>query len=302
MKTKVTFLRLLMMMTLVVSTAVAMAQFNQNPTQTVCIGNQPYHVDPSPLPNPTYTWSVSGGGIIISGQTTNSIVVDWTAAGGPYTLSVFTTSNGCPGDAKTVAVTVVPQPVGPTLLAMTPPGPSVCDGTLVSATFSPGSGGVGCADEFQYRFDGTGVWTPYIPASNLNTTGHTLVEIQGRRNGCTPLAGCNGTDWVTLATWNVTPLLTVTVNIVPGADPVCEGTSVTYTANVTNGGTPTYAWHVNGGPVVGSTSTYTYVPNIGDIITCIVVSNAPCTSSTPITGTFSPTVNPRPVTSGIWHN
>jgi hypothetical protein len=302
MKTQTNFLRLFLLLVLVAFAAGTMAQQNQNLTQTVCVGSQPYHLDASSLPNPLYTWSVSGGGVITSGQGTTDIVVDWTTAGGPYTLSVFTTSNGCPGNPQSVAVTVMPQPVGPTLLAMTPPGPTVCDGTLVSATFTPGSGGFGCTDEYQYRFDGGGPWIVYIAGSNINTSGHTLVEIQGRRTGCATGSGCTGTNWVTLATWNVTALVTVSVDITASANPVCAGTSVVYTANVTNGGTPTYEWHVNGGPVVGTAATYTYVPVAGDIVTCIVVSNAQCASTLPVTGTYTPTVNPIPVTSPIWHN
>jgi hypothetical protein len=302
MKTKMTFSRLFLVLALALTAAVALAQQNQSPTQTVCVGTQEYHVDLNSNPAATYTWALTGGGTIISGSGTNAITVNWTTPGGPFTLSVFTTLDGCSGPPQSVDVTVVSQPVGPTLLAQTPPGPSVCDGTQVSATFNPGSGGVGCSDEFQYRFDGAGLWTTYIAGASLNTTGHTLVEIQGRRSGCATGAGCTETPWVTLATWNVTAVLTVTVEIIASADPVCEGTSVTYTANVTNGGTPTYEWHVNAGPVVGTASTYTYIPVTGDIITCIVVSNAPCASTLPVTGTFTPVVNPKPVTSGIWHN
>ena len=301
MKTKTNFLRLLLILVLVVSAAVAMAQQNQNPTQTVCVGTQNYHVDPNANPAATYTWSLTGGGAITSGNGTDAIIVNWITPGGPYTLSVFTTLAGCAGPVKSVDVTVVAQPVGPTLLAQTPPGPDVCDGTDVSATFTAGSGGVTCADEYQYRLDG-GPWIIYIPSANISTTGHTIVEIQGRRSGCAVGEGCTGTAWVTLATWNVTAALTVTVTITASADPVCEGTSVTYTANVTNGGTPTFEWHVNAGAILGTAGTYTYIPIAGDVITCIVVSNAPCASTVPVTGTFTPTVNPLPVTTDIWHN
>ncbi len=301
MKTAKNIHRVLLLFVLVVMTTLASAQ-NQNPTQTVCVGSQPYNVDASLLPSPTYTWTVSAGGTILSGQGTTSIIVDWNLAGGPYTLSVFTTSNGCSGAPQSVDVTVVPQPVGPSLLAQTPPGPDVCEGTDVSATFNSGTGGVGCTDEYQYRYDGTGLWVAYTPGAQIATAGHTLVEIQGRRAGCNTGAGCTGTDWVTLATWNVTQQILPTVTIIASVDPVCAGTSVIYTANVTNGGTPTYEWHVNGGPIVGTSNTYTYVPAAGDLVTCIVVSNAACTSTVPVTGSFSPVVNPLPTTSGIWHN
>jgi hypothetical protein len=204
MKTKTSLLQWIMIMALVVISTGAMAQ-NQNPTQTVCIGSQSYSVDASLLPSPVYTWAVSAGGTIVSGQGTINLVVDWTLVGGPYTLSVFTTSNGCSGTPQTVAVTVA-------------------------------------------------------------------------------------------------PLLITTVVLAASVDPVCTGTSVTYTANVTNGGTPVYEWHVNGGASLGTNNAYSYIPVAGDVITCIVTGNALCTSGAPVTGTFSPVVNPLPSTLPIWHS
>jgi len=305
MKTKLRILQSLLVAILLLGGVMnGMAQTNQSPKDTVCVGNQPYLVSPSSLPNPTYTWAISPGTDGVEWQingTTNSITVDWNVPG-IYTLSVFTTSKGCSGPAQQVEITVVAQPVGPTLLAQLPAA-TVCDGTLVSATFNPGSGGVGCADEYQYSYDGSGVWVAYTPGTDITTTGHTSVEIQGRRDGCITGSGCTGTAWVTLATWTITAPLTVTVNITASADDVCEGTEVTYTANVTNGGTPTYEWHVNGGTtVLGTDATFVYTPVIGDEITCIVVSNATCASTAPVTGTFNPIVNPKPNTSAIFHN
>ena len=109
--------------------------------------------------------------------------------------------------------------------------------------------------------------------------------------------------WQILATWTVTSGLPVSVTIIASIDPVCAGASVTYTAMVVNGGSsPVYAWHVNGGPVVGTSNTYTYIPDDGDVITCQVLSNELCAITNPATGTFTPVVNPLPTTSGIWHN
>ena len=279
----------------------ATGQQNQNSTQTVCVGSQPYSVDAG-VPGATYTWSVSGGGTILSGNGTNAIVVDWTTPGGPYTLSVFTTLNGCDGPPQSVDVTVVEAPVGPTLAAKTPPDDSVCNGTPVSATFNEGSGGIGCSDLFEYSFDNSGAWLAYVPGTDIPTTGVTRVDIRGRRAGCDTTLGCASTPWVILASWTVTAALPVTVTIT-GTNPVCAGAAVTYTAAVQNGGTaPTYAWRINGGPVQGTDPTYTYIPNPGDVITCEVVSNQPCAAPTPATGSFTPTVNPLPNTSNIWHN
>jgi hypothetical protein len=304
MKAKFGWLRMFVLVAVVIGgTMRARAQQNQNPTQLVCIGVQEYHVDLSPIAGATYTWSLSGGGTIMSGNGTNTINVDWITPGGPYTLSVFTTANGCAGPPQSVDVTVATPAVGPTLLAKTPPDPTVCDGTLVSATFNPGSGGVDCTDEFEYSFDGSGTWVAYIPGDPILTTGHTLVEIHGRRSGCNAILGCTGTPWEVLAVWTISAPLPVSVTILPDLDPICAGTEVTYTAVVDNGGaSPTYSWHVNGGPEQGTNSTFTYIPNVGDVITCVVTSSQACVTNNPATGTYTPVVNPQPNTSNIWHN
>ena len=279
---------------------------NQNPVQMVCMGIQPYHVDPSPLPNATYNWSITPGvagtdwQIIGSG---NAITVNWMVPGS-FTLSVFTSVNGCPGPAQQVVVTVVEAPVGPTLAGKIPPGMGVCDGTPVSASFNPGTGGIGCSDEFEYSYDNNGTWLSYSANTLLPTAGHTLVEIRGRRTGCDATLGCNGTPWVVLASWTVTQILPLSVTITPSSDPVCEGTVVTYTAVVTNGGAnPTYQWYRGGILQPGETNpTFTCTPVDGELITCQVLSGDPCAQPNPAIGSFTPVVTPPPQTSEIWHN
>ena len=62
----------------------------------------PYSVTARPGYSP-YTWSVTGGGTIVSGQGTNSITVDWGAAGAGNVSVVA--SSGC-GDAPSVGLDV----------------------------------------------------------------------------------------------------------------------------------------------------------------------------------------------------
>jgi uncharacterized protein YaiE (UPF0345 family) len=134
--------------------------------------------------------------------------------------------------------TVAPQPTDPSINVKTPDLAAVCSGQTVSATFNAGSGGVGCSDEYQYSFDGSGLWNNYIPGSGINTTGHTQVQIQGRRSGCTPASGCTGTSWVTLATWTVNLQPTgPSLNLkTPNLGSVCAGQSVSATFNAGGGG------------------------------------------------------------------
>jgi hypothetical protein len=94
----------------------------------------------------------------------------------------------------------------------------------------------------------------------------------------------------------VNPNLPVSVSIAASANPVCAGTSVTFTATPTNGGTaPAYQWFKNT-VAVGTGATFTYVPVNGDVIYVVLTSNAaPCATGSPATSnTVTMTVYPIP--------
>jgi len=292
-----------LMLFLAVMTLSVSAQTSQTATQSACIGNQIYKVDP--IVGATFVWNISGGipaDYQLNG-TGNTISVDWNTAG-IYVLSVYSYSViSCPSTTQSVTVTVVGQPLGPTINAKAPNLASVCEGTNVSASFIAGSGGVGCSDVFEYRFDG-GSWTAYTSGTNLSTTGHTSVDIQGQRAGCTADAGCTGTPWVTLASWTVNPNLAVSVTNAASQNNLCGSTSVTFTATPVNGGaSPVYAWYVNGTVQVETTAIFNYSPLNGDAVYATLTSNAGCATGNPATSNIETmVVNTAPSTSAIWHN
>lgn len=97
------------------------AQTNTSPTQTVCAGSmaEPYLINP-PTSGSTYQWSLSGGGTLNPGATTDNITVDWGMTPGTYTISVIETDiNGCVGLPVTVDVTVNPLPTATTATSQT---------------------------------------------------------------------------------------------------------------------------------------------------------------------------------------
>ena len=217
-----------------------------------------------------------------------------------------TAGAGCTGTAWATLATwsVNPQPTGPALLARTPDLAAVCAGQAVSATFTPGSGGTGCSDIYQYRFDGAGGWTPYTPGTNLNTTGHTQVEIQGQRSGCTAGAGCTGTAWATLATWSVNPQPTGPALLArtPDLAAVCAGQAVSATFTPGSGGTgcsDIYQYRFDG---AGGWTPYTPGTNLnttGHTQVEIQGQRSGCTAGAGCTGTAWATlatwsVNPQP--------
>lgn len=71
---------------------------------------------------------------------------------------------------------------------------------------------------------------------------------------------------------NVLPVLTVGITISASANPVCEGTLVTFTAIPVNGGSsPIYQWKVNGINVGTNSTTFTFAPANGDLVLCQLI-------------------------------
>jgi uncharacterized protein (TIGR02145 family) len=154
----------------------------------------------------------------------------------------------------------------------------VCAGAQVTFTATPTNGGAN--PFFQWKING------------INTGGNNPVLL------CTPLNGdcitCVLTSNLSCTTGNpatsnvicmsVNPNLSVGISITASANPVCEGTLVTYTATPMNGGTtPVYQWKVNGIIVGANNPVYSYIALNGDVITCILTSNALCASGNPAT-------------------
>jgi hypothetical protein len=113
--------------------------------------------------------------------------------------------------------------------------------------------------------DTTGV-SMYLPALDLagNPRINGIIDMGAYEYGCTPVP--------------------VSVSIVVDQNSVCAGTTVTFTATPTNGGTtPVYQWKKNGTNVGSNSTTYAYIPVNGDVITCILTSNLTCITNNPAT-------------------
>ncbi len=92
------------------------------------------------------------------------------------------------------------------------------------------------------------------------------------------------------------PGLPAGVSIAVSNNPVCAGTSVLYTAIPVNEGTiPSYQWKVNGGNAGTNDLIYSYLPENGDVVTCVMTSNLNCVTGSPAaSNAIAMTVNTIP--------
>ena len=188
--------RLLAVIALLLGSNQLIAQTNTSPTQTVCVGSlaEPYLMNP-PTTGSTYQWTLSAGGTLNNGTTTDNITVDWGITPGIYTITVIETDvNGCLGEPVTVDVTVIPLDNATFTLT------DYCVGSSNSATVTGTPGGV-----FTFTTAPTGGET--IDASTGEITG-----------------GLSGTTYsVTYTTLGICPqssIMSVTIFITPTTGPI----------------------------------------------------------------------------------
>jgi hypothetical protein len=183
----------------------------------------------------------------------------------------------------------------PVSVSVTPSANPACAGSSVTYTATPVNGG--SFPSYQWQVNGSNVGTSstaysYIPANN-NTVKCVLTS------NVTCATGSPATS--NTVTMTVNTVVAAGVSIGASANPVLAGTSVTFTATPTNGGsTPSYQWKVNGVNVGTNSTTYSYTPVNNDAVTCVMTSNATCITGNPATsGTVIMTVNPSTISVSL---
>ncbi|MDR3680211.1 MAG: T9SS type A sorting domain-containing protein [Flavipsychrobacter sp.] len=225
--------------------------------------------------NGTFTFTFSG---LVNGDKITCFISE------PY-------SNGYTYTSNTLNITV-PTNVTPSVAVSASPTGTICFGSSVTFTATPTNGGT--SPTYQWKKNGTNVGT--------NSTHYTDAALNnGDIVSCvlTPTTICVSPSTATGSYTAVVNSVTPSV-VIAGASSSCSGTSVTFTATPTNGGTTTtYQWKKNGTAISGATSsTYTTSSLVNnDAITCTITSNASCATTTTatsntITETVTTTVTP----------
>lgn len=191
------------------------------------------------------------------------------SAGGVYTVQARVSATGCVSNMTgSAVVTVLPAVVpGVNIGGGTPL--AVCAGTLASYSAIPTNGGASPTYEWLVNglFSGVGDTYSYVPS-----VGDVVTVKMGSSAACRIFDDVTASD-----TANVMPAIVPVVHtIVLPNDTVCPAVPVTFFAAGAGGGTaPAFTWLVNGLPAMAGTS-FTTIPANGDIVTCVMTSNATC--------------------------
>ena len=234
-----------------------------------------------------YTYSWNGG------LGTQAIVSPPTSSVGTvnYTVTIKD-SNGITA-TDNANVVVAPFSVGGTVSS----NQTICSGTTpVDITLS---GNTGSVINWESSSDAA-----FTAPTTITSTAITLTSaLMGALTATTYFravvqSGSCSTANSTYVIITVNPILTASVSISATTTTICAGSSVTFTATPTNGGTtPTYQWKINGSNVSGQTAvtfTTTTLSNT-DAVTVVMTSNATCVTGSPATSnSITETVNTRP--------
>ena len=174
----------------------------------------------------------------------------------------------------TGTITVTPAVTPIVSIASNDADNSICAGTSVTFTATPTNGGTTPA--YQWKLNGTNVGTDATTYTNASLANNDVVTVvMTANNVCQTSATANGNSITTTVTNNVTPSVIIaasTTDICPGA-----GTSVTFTATPTNGGTPSYQWKRNGNNIGTNSTTFTSTALAGgDVITVVMTATNTC--------------------------
>ena len=177
-------------------------------------------------------------------------------------------------------ITMIVNPYLTPTVSITASQNPVCQGGSVTFTATPVNGG--SSPSYQWKVNGTnsGANSPTFTYTPVN--GDVVSCIMTSNEQCLLL----GTATSNSVLMTVSPYTPVSISITTALNPVCQGQSATFSATPVNGGPlPSYQWKVNsinyGAPT--NNNLFTYPPNNGDIVTCVMTSNTSCPTGNPAT-------------------
>ncbi len=221
---------------------------------------------------PSYQWKVNGTNV-----GTNSPTYTTTSLTNGQSVTCVMTSNlsgvtSSPATSNAIVTTVNAIPTTPTIAQ---------SGAVLTSSISSGN---------QWYLNGSII--SGATASTYTATQSGSYTVMATSNGCSS----------SLSSPMVLTVASVSITSDDANNSICEGTSVTFTATASSGGTsPVYQWKLNGTNVGTNSSTYTTnTLTTGQSVTCVMTSNQSGVISSPATSNaIVTTVNAIPSTPTI---
>jgi photosystem II stability/assembly factor-like uncharacterized protein len=219
--------------------------------------------------SPSYQWQVNGVNVGTNSNTFTTNTLTNNAQ-----VKCILTSNATCANSQTATSNVINITVNSVVVpAVSIISTATCAGYPITFTATPLNGG--SAPTYQWQVNTINVGT------NSNTfTSSTLNNNDQVKCILTSNAACANPQVVTSNTIAVAVNSTVapTVAITSTATNICSGSSITFTATLTNGGAaPSYQWQVNGANVGTNSNTFTSSSlNNASVVKVIMTSSLAC--------------------------
>jgi hypothetical protein len=225
-----------------------------------------------------YTWTLPNGWT--GASTTNSINVTTSNSGtGSITVRAV---NGCgQSTANTLPVTVIATLANPGTITGSD---TVCSGSLLTYSIAPVNGATSYTWTLPSGWSGT-------------TTGTSIQTFAGSTSGPLRVTAYVSCAISPVSTKNIAVVTTVlpTVSITAPPSTLCQGSTITITANSTfPGNNPNYQWKKNGINVTAFGNAYTTNTLMkGDSVSVTMTSNSSCASNpVAISNVLYPNITP----------
>jgi len=243
----------------------------------VCIGTQVTFIAVANNggSSPSYQWLRNGQSV-----GSNNPTYSYTPANSDIITCILTSSLPCASGnpASSNSITMVVNAQLPVSISISASANPVCYGQSVNFIATPANGGTNPVYQWYKNGNPTGTNSPVFTYSPSNNDQVYCVLTSNSSCASNNPAASN------LIVMSVTSSVQVGISISASANPVCVGTSVTYTAIPTNGGNnPLYQWKKNGQNVGSNSPSFSYQPSNNDVITCVLTSNSPCATGNPAT-------------------
>jgi hypothetical protein len=227
--------------------------------------------------NPSYQWLLNGNPV----GNSSSIFSSSSLQNGDIVSCVLTSSYACAtvstATSNSVSMTVNPS-VAASVTISSDNGTAICQGTLTTFTATSTNGGL--SPSYQWQINGSNVGTNSSTYNSSSLANGDIVMCYMTSSAACPVPALSASNSISMTVnSSLAPTITITASEVL---PVCPGTVVSFTASITNGGiAPSYQWKVNG--INAGSNAPSFNPTIlanGDVVSCVLTSNAQCASAT----------------------